>query len=254
MTGTPSNSGPVVAVVVARAGSKGLPGKNLRLLAGRPCVAWSVEHAMAATSVDRVVVSSDSDEVLQIAHEMGAATHRRSNALATDSARVDDALREAVAWHEQQHGPIAGAALLYGNVPVRPEGLLDRAVTLWRESGCDSVQSYAPVGKYHPLWQVCVDGAGEVTPWQGDRLFGGVYRRQELTPSFVPDGGVILVSRRALFHEIAGLDTAHPHSFLGLAHRGVLNEEGGVVDIDSAHDFAVAEAVLGARLAVATGG
>lgn len=255
---THAHRGTVVAVVVARAGSKGVPGKNLAPIAGRPCVVWTIEQAVRAQSVDEVVVSSDSEAILDLASEMGATPHRRSDALATDTARVDDALREAVLWLERDAAAraqgethrVGGAVLLYGNVPVRPPGLIDRAVDLWRTSGCDSAQSYASVGKYHPLWQVRLGADGRVTPWEGERLFGGVYRRQELSPSFVPDGGVLVVSRAALFHELGGADPAHPHSFLGNDHRGVMTGEGDVVDIDSATDLVVAEARLGARPAV----
>ncbi|VAX41676.1 hypothetical protein MNBD_PLANCTO03-703, partial [hydrothermal vent metagenome] len=186
--------GPVVAVVVARAGSKGVPGKNTAMIAGKPCIVWTIEHALAADAVDETVVSSDSDKVLTIAREMGVRAHQRSDALASDTARVDEALREAVGWFEREEpggAKIGAAVLLYGNVPVRPAGLVERAVALWQESGCDSVQSYTPVGKYHPWWQVRLGTDGKVEPWEGDRLFHGIYRRQELPPSLIPDGGVV---------------------------------------------------------------
>lgn len=237
--------GRVVAVVVARAGSRGVPGKNVADVGGRPCVAWTIEHALEA-GVDAVVVSSDSAEVLEIAGAMGALAHRRSGALASDTARVDDALREAVRWFEAARGAVGAAVMLYGNVPVRPRGLAARAVALWRESGCDSVQSYAPVGKFHPWWQCRVGEDGRVSPWEGERLFGGVYRRQELPASYVPDGGVVVVGRAALFGEV-GLDLGHPHAFLGRDHRGVVNEPGAVVDIDSAEDLEIAGARLRRR-------
>ncbi|MBK7406488.1 MAG: acylneuraminate cytidylyltransferase family protein [Phycisphaerales bacterium] len=245
-----SEASQFTAVVVARAGSKGVPGKNTARVAGRPCVAWTIGHALESGLT--VVVSSDSEEVLAIAGRMGALPHVRSDALASDTARVDDALREAVRWYEAGHGSVGAAALLYGNVPVRPPGLLGRAAALWRESGCDSVQSYAPVGKYHPWWQARVGADGRVTPFEGDRLFHGVYRRQDLPPSYVPDGGVVVVSRRALMLEIPGLDPAHPHAFLGLDHRAVVNESGAVVDIDTAADLAVATELLRASGAEGT--
>lgn len=229
-----------------------MPGKNLAEIGGRPCVAWTIEHALHAVEIDTVLVSSDSDVILDIATTMGAAVHRRSAVLATDTARVDDVLREAVVWFEGQQcehgstgvGAVGGIALLYGNVPVRPAGLLDRAVALWRTAGCDSVQSYVRVGKHHPMWQVRIGEDGAVVPWQGDRLFNGVYRRQELPASFVPDGGVLVTSRAALFGELPGAAPEHPHSFLGNDHRGVMTDEGEVIDIDTAADLAVAEATL----------
>jgi CMP-N-acetylneuraminic acid synthetase len=74
----------------------------------------------------------------------------------------------------------------------------------------------------------------------------GVYRRQDLPPVYVPDGGVLVVTRRALFGGVAGAAPG-PHAFLGADRRGVLNKEGDVVDIDSRIDVMVAEAMLLAR-------
>lgn len=239
--------GPGIAVVLARAGSKGVPGKNTTILAGKPCVAWTIEHALAATCLDTVLVSSDSDEILSIALDTGVHAHKRSDVLASETARVDDALREAIEWFERKDSPhthIGAVVLLYGNVPVRPSGLIDRAVALWRKTGCDSVQSYAPVGKNHPWWQARFGEDGKVEPWEGKQLFNAIYRRQELPPSYIPDGGVVVLSRRSLFHEIEGLDPAHPHSFLGRDHRGIVNEEGAVIDIDSPLDMALAQTIL----------
>ncbi len=243
----PQHPGLVVAVVLARAGSKGVPGNNTAMIAGKPCVSWTIEHALAAEAVNMVLVSSDSEDVLSLAREMGVRAHQRSDALASDTARVDDALRAAIEWFvldESTGERIDAVVLLYGNVPVRPRGLIDRAVALWQESDCDSVQSYAPVGKHHPWWQTRLGDGGKVEPWEGTQLFNGIYRRQELPPSFVPDGGVVVLSRRSLFHEIDGLDPSHPHSFLGRDHRGLVNEEGAVIDIDTPIDLIVAQTIL----------
>ena len=248
----------VLAVVLARAGSKGVPGKNIAPVGAKPCIAWTIEDAQAAQRVDAVVVSTDSPKIGEIASSMGALVHHRPAALATDQARVDDALRDAVVWYEAHESnpslqndskptPVRTdtIVMLYGNVPVRPAGLVDRAVELLEQTGCDSVQSYAAVGKYHPLWQVRLDPAGKVKPWQGDTLFGTIYRRQELPAALVPDGGVVAMRRDALFcaHKKIG-DEPTPHDFLGLDHRGITNPQGAVVDIDSPIDLLVADALL----------
>ncbi|MCA9285216.1 MAG: hypothetical protein KDA22_08390, partial [Phycisphaerales bacterium] len=128
--------------------------------------------------------------------------------------------------------------VLYANVPVRPPGLIDRAVRLLRDSGADSVQSYASVGKHHPYWMVKLDEQARVTPNVSNR----VYRRQDLPPLFLPDGGVIAVTRESLFR----IDPAEPHAFLGTDRRGVRTEPGDVVDVDDAADLAVAEVMLAA--------
>lgn len=232
------DGGGALAIVLARAGSKGLPRKNVLEVAGRPCVAWTLEHALAAETVGTVVLSSDDDDALAVAAALGARTHRRPERLATDTARVDDAAREAAAVFSGD--PVV---ILYGNVPVRPAGLVDRAVRLLVESGADSVQSYAGVGKHHPWWTARLDDGGRVSPWEGDVLNHGVFRRQALPAAFVPDGGVIAVTRRALMLEVPGAGDG-PHAFFGVDRRGVVTGEGEVVDIDTRVDWLVADAVL----------
>ncbi|TVQ62176.1 MAG: acylneuraminate cytidylyltransferase family protein [Phycisphaerales bacterium] len=236
-----------IAIVLGRAGSKGVPGKNLAPVAGKPCAQWTIEHALASERVGRVLVSSDSPELLALATSLGAHAHARSPELATDSARVDDAAREAL--HAARDGGLATDApvvILYANVPVRPPALTDRALALLGESGCDSVQSYARVGKHHPWWTARLDEGGRVAPWEGEVLNHGVFRRQDLPPAFVPDGGVIALTQRALVLEIAGVG-AGPHAFFGLDRRGIETREGEVIDIDTPTDLLVADAVLRAH-------
>jgi CMP-N-acetylneuraminic acid synthetase len=241
-----------LAVVLARGGSKGVPGKNIAPVAGRPCIAWTIDAARDARGVSRVVVSTDGARIAAVAREMGAEVVERPADLASDTARVDDAARHAVLEAENGLGGPAGpVVILYANVPVRPAGLIDRALSLLGVSGCDSVQSYAPVGKYHPWWMARVDAQGRVRPWEGEVLNHGVFRRQDLPPAMVPDGGVIALSRAALMGEVPGVD-AGPHAFLGRDLRGIVNPEGSVIDIDGPMDLVVADAVLRQRTAPAT--
>ncbi len=237
-----------LAIILGRAGSKGVPGKNARPIGGRPCVAWTIDAALAAKragAVSHVVVSTDGPDIAEVARGMGVGVIERPPMLASDSARVDDAARHALERAEAIHGPFAAAVILYANVPVRPAGLIERAASLLRESGADSVQSYAPVGKHHPWWTAVVEAdGGRVRPWQGDVLNHGVFRRQDLPPAHVPDGGVIAVTRAALMRELPGVPDG-PHAFFGKDRRGIVNAEGSVVDIDSEADLLAAEAALG---------
>lgn len=223
----------VLAVVIGRAGSKGLPGKNAMRLAGRPAVAYSVRDALLACTVDRVIVSTDGEPIAQVAREAGAEIIQRPPHLANDTATVDAAVRHAV---ETAADPADIIVILYANVPVRPDGLIDRAVERLVETRADSVQSYADVGKHHPWWMVKIDDDGRVSP----NVPNTVYRRQELPPLFLPDGGVIAVTRQSLFR----VDPAQPHAFLGTDRRGIINPAGSVVDIDCEADARVAEAML----------
>jgi CMP-N,N'-diacetyllegionaminic acid synthase len=239
-----------IAIILARAGSKGVPGKNHAAVGGKPCIAWTIDAARASRTVSRTIVSTDDPGIAAIARGYGAETIDRPADLASDTARVDEAARHAVMALDGRSrlgraiSLSSPLVLLYANVPVRPSDLIDRAVTMLVESGCDSVQSYAPVGKHHPWWTARLDPAsGAVRPWEGDVLNHGVYRRQELPPAHIPDGGVIALTRRALMLEIPGVAPG-PHAFFGLDRRGVVNPEGAVVDIDSPLDLLVADALL----------
>ncbi len=232
-----------LALILGRSGSKGLPGKNLLPLAGRECVRWTIDAARSSTRVDRIALSSDSLEMLKIAGESGVDAIARPAQLASDTATVDDAARHAVETLDD--AAIDVIVILYANVPVRPEGVIDQAIAMLRENKADSVQTYSPVGKHHPWWTARVgEGDGVVEAWDGGEVNHGVYRRQDLPPAYVPDGAVLVVTRDALFFKRMSGRVVGPHAFLGTDRRGVITAEGAVVDIDSEIDLLVAEAKL----------
>lgn len=238
------------AIILARAGSKGVPGKNIARVGGRACIEWTIESALHSRGVGLVCVSTDDQAALAIARGMGVRTIDRPADLTHDTARIDDAARHALHALERE-GHLAAnerqpLVILYANVPVRPADLIDRALDRLAASGCDSVQSYAPVGKHHPWWTARLDADARVGPWEGDVLNHGCFRRQDLPPAFMPDGGVIALTRRALLREIPGVPDG-PHAFFGLDRRGVVSPEGAVVDIDSPIDLLVADAILSGR-------
>ena len=230
-----------LALILGRAGSRGVPGKNMAPIAGRPCVAWTIDAALASRRIDRVAISTDCPAMGAVARERGLEVIERPAALATDHATVDDAARHAL--DALADDAISEICILYANVPVRPAGLIDRALELRAATGADSVQSYQPVGKFHPWWMVRLGEDGAVAPWEGDVLNHGVFRRQDLPPALAPDGAILLVTRGALCLQISGV-TPGPHAFLGRDRRGLLNPEGSVIDIDSPEDLLIARAVL----------
>jgi CMP-N-acetylneuraminic acid synthetase len=103
------------------------------------------------------------------------------------------------------------------------------------------VQSVCPVGKMHPYWMKTLAGPSDdqLQAYQPNT----VYRRQDLPPVYMLDGGVIALRREALFI----LDPAQPHAFLGTDRRAVITRPHDVVDIDEPHDLALAEAILQQR-------
>jgi N-acylneuraminate cytidylyltransferase len=226
----------VLAVVIGRAGSKGLPRKNALPVCGVPMIAHTIRFARASRSIARTIVSTDGDEIAAIARDEGVEVFLRPAELANDTATVDSAVRHAVNASGSRAEIIV---ILYGNVPVRPADLADRAVERLVASGADSVQSYYSVGTTHPFWMSRLDADGRVGQFVENRI----YRRQELPPLFMPDGGVIAVRRASLFDVREG----EPHAFFGRDRRGIETREGDVIDVDTAVDMAVAEAIIASR-------
>jgi len=228
----------VLGVVLARAGSKGLPGKCMRDLAGQPVIGHTFGHALASERLSAIVFTSDSGPAKTLAGEFGIAVIDRPADLASDTATVDDAVRHAVSAWEEKHGKrVEAVALLYGNIPVRADGLIDRAIEHLEATGADSVRSVAPVTKQHPDW---------VHRLEGDRMAqfrpNSIYRRQDLDPLYYHDGAIAVVTRDALF---AALDRPDDHqAFLGDDRRAIVQQPEDTVDIDGPIDLAVAEGIL----------
>ena len=228
-----------LAIILARAGSVGLANKHLRLLGSRPVICHTFEHARAARLLTRICVTTDCPVIRRFALAEGFDIVERPKELATGDASVQDVMLHALRTIESRHPQFRADALvtLYGNVPVRPVGVIDRALKLLRETACDSVRSFCPVGKWHPAWMSHLDG-DRVIPLQA----GSIHRRQDLTPTFLHEGAVVAVSRASMLRgEIMSHD---PHAFFGVDRRGIQTEMGETIEIDHIRDLYWAEAVL----------
>ncbi len=143
---------PFLAIIPARGGSKGVPRKNVRMVAGKPLIQWSIEAARAATLYrPRVIVSSDDEEILDVAIGCGAEVLRRPAHLATDTARTDDVIAHVLNVLEVRDGyrPVL-VALLQPTSPFRPSGLVDEAITRALSTGCHSLLT---AHRLHFVWR-----------------------------------------------------------------------------------------------------
>jgi CMP-N,N'-diacetyllegionaminic acid synthase len=228
----------VLGVVLARAGSVGLKNKHLLPLLGRPVVCYTLEHAKQSRLLNKTVVSSDSRDVLNLAAEAGLETIARPANLATEDASVQDVLLHALQMVESTGRFTADAIVtLYGNVPVRGDGVIDRAIAVLQSSGCDSVRSFRPVGKFHPDWMSRIEN-DRVIPTNPN----SIHRRQDLEPLYIHDGAVVAVTRKALLR--ARDNPQDPHAFFGEDRRAILTSASETVEIDQLMDFFLTEAIL----------
>lgn len=225
----------VIALIPARGGSKGLPRKNLAEMGGRPLIEWSIAAALESPTVDRVVVSTDDDEIAAVARAAGAEVpFMRPADLAADDTPDLPVFQHAVA-ELRDLLPDDVLVHLRPTSPIRPAGLIDDAVaTLLAAPDADSLRSVSSVGKSpYKMW-VVVDGGLEplIGTWE-DELFN---QPRQVLPTVFQHDGVIDVLRVA---------TVTEGSMSGRIVLPYFTPDGVAVDIDSARDLNVAEQLLG---------
>lgn len=228
----------VLGVILARAGSLGLKSKHMLPLMGRPVIDYTFEHARASRRLTRVVVSTDCPQIRHVAEKAFFETIVRPPELATSDASVQDVMLHAMHAVEKRSTFRTDAlVVLYGNVPIRGNDVIDRSIRLLDETKCDSVRTFCPVGKWHPAWMSRLEG-DRVSAMQP----GSVHRRQDLETLYLHDGAAVAVSRASMLRGEAQPDD--PHAFFGIDRRGIQTQAGETVEIDQLRDLYWAEAVL----------
>ncbi|OVE81643.1 hypothetical protein BVY03_03315 [bacterium K02(2017)] len=141
----------IVAIIPARGGSKGIVGKNSKIILNKPLIAWSIEQALSAKQINEVYVTSDSDEILNISKEYGATSIKRPDELASDTSSSEDALKHALTKIDQSN-PIDYVMFLQATSPLRLPHHLDQAIDHLVSKDADSLLSVTP-HLDHFYWQ-----------------------------------------------------------------------------------------------------
>ncbi len=229
-------TGTVVAVVPARAGSKGIPGKNLRTVGGRSLVRRAVDAARTAVTIDTVVVSTDAgtdgDAIAAEAVDAGARVVRRPAELTGDEASSESALLHAVDVLEPATDPRPEIVVfLQATSPFVDPADLDRAVARVRGGHADVVFAAAPSHAF--LWRTAPDGSATAVNHDAANR----PRRQDREPEY-RETGAFYVFRADAFRE-------HRHRFHGRVELAVV-DAALAIDVDDLADLHHAE-VLAAR-------
>jgi CMP-N,N'-diacetyllegionaminic acid synthase len=193
----------VLGVITARAGSKGLPGKNTKLLAGKPLVAYTVETALASKVFDRLIISTDDEQAATIARDLGCEVpFMRPSELSADDTPHLPVMVHAARWlrDHQQYEP-EWTMILMPTSPLRRAQHIVEAVALAERSGADSIVSVDEVpAHFHPLRMLTVDEHGWARLLVGDRpVRERPVRRQGLPAAWVFNGAIYLFRTRLLF-------------------------------------------------------
>lgn len=225
----------VLALIPARGGSKSVPDKNIRVLGGKPLLAWSVAVAQAVSAVDRIIVSTDSDKIAAVARSCGAEVALRPAQLATDTALVIDTVRDVLAGLEATGERPDIVVLLEPTSPLRSAEDVALCLETLTAGGYDSVATFTDAElNPHRAWTLrhgrpepFVAGA---VPW---------LPRQQLPEAFQLSGAVYAFFTDRL--------PATGVSFLFGESGGVLMPKARSHDIDTELDFEVADALLKRR-------
>lgn len=222
----------MLAIIPARSGSKGLPGKNIKLLNGKPLIAYTIEAALQAEHIDRVIVSTDDMRIASIAIEYGAEIpFLRPTELAKDTTLSIDVYRYTIKRLEEDFGiAISEIVILQPTSPLRSSQHIDEAIFLFKERNAHSVISYCE--EHHPIvWHKRLTQ---------DQKFVNIFddvilkNRQAEQPTYYPNGAIYILKKHLLETDRYYSE----HSYAYIMNRNVS------IDIDTIEDFEYCEFLM----------
>lgn len=222
----------IVALITARGGSKGLPGKNILPMNGLPLIGWSIRAALNCPDVFACYVSSDDENILAVSQAQGALPIVRPSELATDSSSSEGAIKHAIEYFHSQGQYPDKIALLQPTSPLRTAQNLSDAIKISESENVDCVISvFEP--KHSPVKAYRLDDDGSLVGLYGK---SAPYKpRQELPTAVQPNGAMYIFSVDAFIKE-AGIPKNRVYPYL--------MSEAESVDIDDQEDFDLAESLL----------
>lgn len=218
-----------LAVIPARGGSKRLPRKNVLDLAGKPLIVWSIEAGLESNYIDKVIVSSDDDEILDIAQKCGSSTTKRPDELASDTATSFDAIKHTVENMDRYDYVV----LLQPTSPLRTAEQIDEAIELLGMVKADAVVSVCEMD-HSPLWSNTLPKDGNMNHFIRDEIRDK--RSQDLEKFYRLNGAVYICNTNRLLEEKSFF--LHDNIFAYCMDRK------SSVDIDEKIDFQFAEILI----------
>lgn len=221
----------ILGIIPARGGSKGVPGKNIKMLAGKPLVVHTIESARAS-ELSKVIVTTDDDVIKQVAERAGAQVpFVRPAELANDTARSIDVAKHALLTMEKMdHVTYDAIMLLQPTTPFRTATDINQAINLLSNNpDSDSVISVVDVAAHHPARMKYINNGVLIDP-----PFCEAYEnqnRQELTLMYIRNGAIYLTKR----------DTLLANSYKGKTCHALIMPPQRSINIDTLHDFDYAE-------------
>ena len=223
-----------LAVIPARGGSKGVPGKNLREVGGEPLIVHAVRAGAEATGLDAVVVSTDDAEIARVAADAGARVLMRPPELATDESPIAPVMRHALlAVESEGRGPFDAIVLLQPTAPLRSGTHVDAALQILQDNiDADSVISVCACEDVHPsrMYELSGDGTMAALWPEWERS-----PRQAIPPVYYRNGAIYVVRREVLMVEGLAIGRS-PAPFVMPSHL--------LANVDDERDLIIADALV----------
>lgn len=224
----------ILGLITARGGSKGIPGKNIKVLGHQPLIAYVIQDGLQAKLIEKVIVSTDVEEIAEVSKKYGAdIPFMREAALSLDATPSIDVVLHAVRFLEKKGEFFDAVCLLQPTSPFKPKGFIDACIQKFIESQAESLVSVLEVPhEYNPHWTFEMDNNGYLSIATGEAAL--ISRRQELPKAYHRDGSVY-ISKVSLIKE--------KNVLVGGKTVGMLSNAAYYANLDTLEDWANAELV-----------
>ena len=225
----------ILAIIPARGGSKGVPGKNIKLLSGKPLIEYTTEVALQSKLLTKVAVSSDDDKIIEVAKNTGVEVpFKRPYNLSEDATPTLPVIKHALAYYKNIGEEFDAVCLLQTTSPFRTVEFLDQALEKFITSNTDSLVSVKEVPhEFNPHWTFKLNEQGNLKIATGENEI--ITRRQDLPKSYHRDGSIYITKTSVLVTQ---------KSLYGNSIAYIENSNNEHVNIDTIDDWSKAEIVV----------
>lgn len=227
----------ILGIIPARGGSKGIPGKNIKILGGKPLLEYTIDSALNSKSLTNCILSSDSEEIMKTGKKLGInVPFVRPHEFAADDTPSLEVLKHALSFFVENNKYFDAICLLQPTTPFRENGLIDKAIEEFEKGGFDSLLSVREVPhEFNPHWTF-EERNGKLQIATGEKEI--ISRRQELPKAYHRDGAIYLTKTEVI------LDS---NSLLGSKIGFIDTTDQDYVNLDSMEDWKKAEEILKKR-------
>ena len=212
----------VLGIIPVRGGSKSIPGKNKKELAGIPLLQYTTKRALEAEALDAVVCTSDDDSLLDLASESGITNLiKRPDDLATDTATSLSVIEHVIEYLEKHGQYFDAICLLQVTSPFRSSGFIDKAIKEFIDKDSDSLVSVVEVPEqYNPMWVYKLKDDNSLTLFSEDKNI--ITRRQELPKAFIRDGSIyitktsVIKQKKSLYGDTISYIESNPETYVNI--------------------------------------